>query len=269
MLFLGTDNLLRLGPLTNELTGAAQTTATVTATVYTLAGATVGTVTLDHQSAGTYAGILPYTAGITAATTYQVDALVIVGANRRTFTEFVTTSGVYSGRYTSTVLLYRRFGTVNVREWSETEGGMEGNAAAVADAIAWAEDTIDAYFGGSPYAVPFTATGSSLPRNLIEWATVLAGWWLYTKRGLRADDKTGNQLTALKEAAEAEMARYRGGFPLQLQGVAFRTDAPSLAVTVVDPRNGSISDGASLSPTGQSRYAGVRHVRGGGWVVTP
>jgi phage gp36-like protein len=202
-------------------------------------------------TAGTEVEILYYEqAGASPATTDD-----LIDSERRTWTgsALAAAASSYTGRYTDTATLRRRFGTCNINKWSNSEGGDSADDNAIEDAIRWAEDDIDARFAGSPYTIPFAASGAALPRTLKDWANVLAGWYLYTKRGLEEDkSKTGGKLQALKDAAEAEMRRFASGYPKQLTGVTLRSDA-SVAVTVVDPEV-EISTGANLIPTWQNRY---------------
>jgi phage gp36-like protein len=173
----------------------------------------------------------------------------------------------YSGRYTTAALLRRRFGTRNVLAWSDTEGTGTEDTTAVQEAIDHAEDVLDAEFNGSVYAVPFTATGAALPKTVVNWATELAGYWLYTKRGLEDGDKKGDKLTAMYGRVMGEIRRYRDGWPRRtLLGVSMRTGVGS-AVTIVSPRARNVSNGAALDPTTQGRGPAVRHVQGAGFIV--
>ena len=80
------DIVLELQALTDAVTGAAITTATVTARVTDAAGVSIGgatwPVTLAHVAAGTYRGLLPYGMVIPGAPV-MVEVTADAGAGRR------------------------------------------------------------------------------------------------------------------------------------------------------------------------------------------
>lgn len=72
-IYIGSDNLISLGPLTNSVTGAAVTTATVTA-VIKLQGVTVGsTITLAHVSGGLYRGNIDDSTALLPGSQYHLE----------------------------------------------------------------------------------------------------------------------------------------------------------------------------------------------------
>lgn len=112
------------------------------------------------------------------------------------------------GTYITRADVETRFGARNVALWADVDDDDAVAMEAKVDAaIAWAEGQINNRFRQSRYLIPFVATSGALP-VVANWATVLAGWWLYTIRGLREDDATAEALAPLKEAAEEEMAIY-------------------------------------------------------------
>ena len=75
-IFVGNTTILELQELTNTVSGAAVTTATVTATIETSQGTDIGgqtfPLTLSHVSAGTYRGTIENDLAIVAGRTYDV-----------------------------------------------------------------------------------------------------------------------------------------------------------------------------------------------------
>ena len=98
-----------------------------------------------------------------------------------------------------------RFGEANVQKWSQLDADdVTVDSTRIADAISTAEQDIDNRFRNSRWTVPFSGT---IPKKVVEWAAVLAGWWLYTSRGLRDEDEA-NQMRRIKEDVDAEIAMY-------------------------------------------------------------
>lgn len=198
-----------------------------------------------------------------AGLTYNYSATATVSGVAYPFSYvYVDIATGYAGRYTSSDLLNRRFGSLNIATYSNTAGGDTIDQTSVQDAIQDAEDEIDAYFNGSIYTIPFVATGASLPKLIQEWATVKAGWWLYTKRGLR-DEKAGGDLQKLKDDVEKQMLMYRAGYPRQLRGVQFST-AASVGAIAYNPDTGSTTDGRTITNRNSQSLIRVRYIEGYG-----
>ncbi len=112
------------------------------------------------------------------------------------------------GTYIDRSDVERRFGASNVATWSNTDNDDTGAIeATITEAISKAEAMIEDRFRGSRYRVPFIATSGSLAA-VKDWAAMLAGYWLYTSRGMDEDDRFGGQLAEMKEQVEAEIAAY-------------------------------------------------------------
>jgi hypothetical protein len=92
-LFVASDNLVTLGPVTDVRTGNLVTTATATFTLRTLDGVQVTTGTLTHVSGGVYQGVL--TATLTANTTYYLHVACINSGS--TLTKRIPCVAVYDG----------------------------------------------------------------------------------------------------------------------------------------------------------------------------
>lgn len=171
---------------------------------------------------------------------------------------FIDSTGGFVGRYTSSAKLKLRFKTINIATYSSSNGdSTTPDETSIQAGIQWAEDDIDATMSGGAYTIPFTATGSVLPATLVEWANVLAVWYLYTIRGIRADDKEGGDFQALADKAKADMVRYRQGYPRQLPGVSLNSSVSIKSISI-NP-NLSSTNCITLTP---------RFVLGYGWVVS-
>lgn len=102
------------------------------------------------------------------------------------------------------------FGTSNVQQWSQLDPTLETtDTTRVAQAIAYAEETINDRFRGSRYTVPFTTVGYVVK----DWAAKLAGVWLYQSRGSRgANDANADDLiSGHRRAVMEEMDLYLAG----------------------------------------------------------
>ena len=157
----------------------------------------------------------------------------------------------YVGRYTSVAICKTYRGSPNVVQWSSTDGTGVEDPEAEQYAIDVAEDFIDDFFDGSIYAIPFTPTGAALPIGLVHWATVIATFNLYAKRGLEDADPKRHKLQADYDSTLDDMQKVLGG-TRGFRGVAYR-DGATRAVQVVTPKSNRLSDGAVLVPTTQWR----------------
>lgn len=101
------------------------------------------------------------------------------------------------------------FGSGNVATWSNLSGGTTADSTRIAEAIAYAEQTINDRFRGSRYTVPMTATSGTL-YQVKAWAARLAGVWLYRARGMNDEGET-DKLDALEERVLAEISDCLAG----------------------------------------------------------
>ena len=106
------------------------------------------------------------------------------------------------------------FGPADVAAWTLYETGTPGgpaDAGRVADALAYADGEVDAFFAAGPYAVPLSPSAAAAP-VLAHWAGVIAGCYLYGSRaGVSYVDYAGNRFLALKAAVYADMQLYKAG----------------------------------------------------------
>lgn len=87
--YQGNTMVIELGALTDEITDAAVTTATVTAQLEHPNGNTVTgetwPITLSHVSAGTYRGVASYAIAAELAQRYHVEIVATVSSYRATW----------------------------------------------------------------------------------------------------------------------------------------------------------------------------------------
>lgn len=119
-----------------------------------------------------------------------------------------TASGIYAVQSD----LERKFGTENIRLWSNLDNAdLIANVLSIQAALDYAENVIEDRFRNGRYVLPFNPK----PKVVKEWTTCLAGAWLYSNRGF--DDQGGeageesSRLTRIKDAAHNEIDAYTAG----------------------------------------------------------
>jgi hypothetical protein len=141
-----------------------------------------------------------------------------------------------TGQYCSLTDIQNVFGISNITLWSNLDNtGNTTDTTRVTAALAYADDEIDNFFRGGPYAVPLVLNSGSAP---LTWAAKLAGIWLYDSRGQLDTPLDGggpgrgfNRYSGMKKSVYIEMGLYRIGYK-QLD--AIRSDQlPSGPVVVV------------------------------------
>jgi hypothetical protein len=109
------------------------------------------------------------------------------------------------------------FGATNVARWSNVESTDAGaNTTKITSSITEGEEYVEDRFREGTYAVPFVATGSSLPSVLKRWMLIFAGAFLYEARGMQDEgtddaDQEQNKISRLKTRADQEMDGYLSG----------------------------------------------------------
>lgn len=124
------------------------------------------------------------------------------------------------------------FGAENVARWGRvnTDDDSSDVATNVTNAIAWADAQIDGLFQDGPYAIPF----ATVPTLVAHWSALLAGVYLYRRRGMSDDDEAGNKLTEMEKDARREMAWYVSGS--RRFSIATQHTGPTAPVVVGTPR---------------------------------
>jgi phage gp36-like protein len=113
--------------------------------------------------------------------------------------------------YSSAAALSLKFGSANIKQWSDLAGAGVVDADRVAVALAWADAQIDSILTGGPYSLPLIVADSSTALAVQEWSVVLACHWLYFSRGLLDKDEQGEKMTALRENVEKEIWAVSNG----------------------------------------------------------
>lgn len=114
------------------------------------------------------------------------------------------------GVYISQSDLERRWGTANVRQWSNLDNTtVTANTANITAAIEWAESEIDNMFRASKFVVPIQPGGSRT--TLVGWCTAFAGFHLYGARGLRDQDVLGGKIRFEFDTANETISRVLAG----------------------------------------------------------
>lgn len=104
-----------------------------------------------------------------------------------------------------------RYGTTNVAVWSNLDNdNTSANATRIAAAIAYADAVVEDEMRGSEYKLPLTATNGGTPTMITFLAAAIAGWWLFSSRGVR-DTEQGREMTAIYQGAIGKLNEYRSG----------------------------------------------------------
>lgn len=102
--------------------------------------------------------------------------------------------------------LEARFGVEQIKRWSQLDNSVSGvDAARVQLALDSADDEIDNFMRGGPFAVPLSPVNATMTR----WACAIAAHWLYVNRGVKDSDAVGDKLSDLVDQARGEMGLLR------------------------------------------------------------
>ena len=113
--------------------------------------------------------------------------------------------------YATQANLTAKWGSSNILKWSDLDGTNVLDANRCAAALAWADAEINSRLTGGQYAVPLQAMDPYTTLIVQDWSATLAGWWLYTSRGLLDKDEQGDKLTSQKKAVEDGLNAARSG----------------------------------------------------------
>lgn len=112
------------------------------------------------------------------------------------------------GNYITQSNIENAFGQDNIAIWSNLDGGTTVDADRIAAAISYAESMIDDTFRNGRYAVPF----SPVPAMVVDWASKLAGVWLFMCRPkFKRDKETAEGFIDIREMVLDEMDAYTSG----------------------------------------------------------
>lgn len=102
--------------------------------------------------------------------------------------------------------LEARFGVEQIKRWSQLDNSVSGvDADRVQLALDSADDEIDNFMRGGPFAVPLAPVNATMTR----WACAIAAHWLYVNRGVKDSDAVGDKLSDLVDQARGEMGLLR------------------------------------------------------------
>lgn len=102
-----------------------------------------------------------------------------------------------------------------IDKWADPHNNDDQTAidAQVAASIVHAEARVNDELRGGPYAVPLTAT--TIPQAIIEATAIIAGIWLYEKRGVVEVDSAGDPVDRFmfrRTRVQDMLRRIKGGF---------------------------------------------------------
>ena len=101
-----------------------------------------------------------------------------------------------------------QFGTYNVKKWSNLDNSDTSvDTDRVNASIAYAEEYIDNTFRGGPYSLPFSGN-NGVPELVVDWASKLAGCWLYFSRGRNDLVDEVDQMQRIRDETISEMRWY-------------------------------------------------------------
>ena len=115
--------------------------------------------------------------------------------------------------YAQTCDLNTRFGASNITAWSNLDNTSSNpDTNRIAAALGWASEYIDNRLRRSKYLTPLASNSGSPLLQVTDWAAVLAGWWLYTSRGMRdTDDAKLAKLEGLKSQVDPQIDELLNG----------------------------------------------------------
>ena len=124
-------------------------------------------------------------------------------------------------------------GERNVAMWSNLDpDATEADEARIELAIGWASNRINERMAGGVYQVPLAPVAGSALTGIRHACAMLAGWWLFSSRGLPeaiTGEGIGAAMAAMRRDAERQLDRYRAGIDhLPAQRAPGRADVPTV-----------------------------------------
>lgn len=126
------------------------------------------------------------------------------------------------------------FGISNVTVWADLDGKeIEADIEArIERALNYGERHVEDRFRNSAYVVPFVESEPNALDTVKHQMARLAGWWLYTSRGLRDNEQTSDKMQIHVDEATDTIDRYLSGqMVMNVKRNNYTTPAP----TVVTP----------------------------------
>ena len=106
-----------------------------------------------------------------------------------------------------------RYGTGNIQNWSDLDGAGAINTGRLQESLEHADAEINQALRGGGYAIPLVFQDTYAAEYVKHIATTIAGYWLYTSRGLLDTDPQGNKLKGDEQQARGTLAGLRAGWP--------------------------------------------------------
>jgi phage gp36-like protein len=146
-------------------------------------------------------GVASFTGTAIAAATYSIAFSNNGGLVDPSALSFTVGAGCY---FSSQTDLENRWGQQNIATWSDTNGQGFANEQRIQAALTWAQQYINGRFYGaglwSAQQSANMALGAFGQTLANEWTCVLAGYWLYTSRGLVDKEMEGKIAPAYHRA---------------------------------------------------------------------
>jgi len=117
------------------------------------------------------------------------------------------------GNYIDQGNIEDRWGEANVATWSTLDSNVApptADTTRIASAITYAEAKIDDALRTRQYTTPVVGTSGSVPAIIIDIAAVLAGYWLFSSRGI-SDDDLGERMEGIRDESLSELQGYATG----------------------------------------------------------
>jgi hypothetical protein len=115
-----------------------------------------------------------------------------------------------TGTYISTSDVEDHYGVQSIAVWSNLDNDdAAANDSRVEAAINWAEQSVEDRLRDGRYQVPLSGTSGTL-HTVKNWCAELAGWWLWSSRGI-TDDEDGQAMERRRELVDAEIDAYAAG----------------------------------------------------------
>lgn len=103
-----------------------------------------------------------------------------------------------------------RFGSENVAIWADLDNDGSADTGRVAAAISYAEGFMESSLRGTGYTVPFSFNNTRDQQLMKSMMAELAGWWLYTSRGIK-EDEPSLETSAIRKNIDRFVQEVRRG----------------------------------------------------------
>lgn len=118
------------------------------------------------------------------------------------------------GQYCTDCDVYAVWGKTNIAIWSDLSGNNTLDTDRLTYAINWgASQIILEMRADGNYTDPIFFTGTDTQTAAV-WNAIYAGMFLYESRGLRDENREGNQMKSLMDKTHAMMLKCRGSLRL-------------------------------------------------------